>query len=145
MVKQVFAQPFYQFVEQWARNRWPDNTFLAADYAVSLPLCGDYNINYFRLIWRTVYVIITAILAMLFPFFNDFVGLLGAFGFWPLTVYFPTEMYMAHQKIKRFSATWIGLKMLSWVCLIVSIGAAMGSIQGLVKSVTSYKPFQTRY
>lgn len=82
---------------------------------------------------------------MIFPFFNDIVGLLGAGGFWPLTVYFPTEMYMAHQKIKRFSPTWICLKMLTWVCLIVSLGAAAGSVQGLVKSVMSYKPFHTHY
>ncbi|XXG48979.1 hypothetical protein AAC387_Pa02g3284 [Persea americana] len=142
---QVFAQPVYQFVEQWANGRWPDSAFLTAEYTGNLPLCGAYNVNYFRLIWRTVYVILTAIVAMILPFFNDFVGLLGACGFWPLTVYFPTEMYMAHQKIKRFSPTWICLKMLTWVCLIVSLGAAVGSVQGLAKSVMSYKPFRTQY
>ncbi|MQI27723.1 hypothetical protein EI009_25840, partial [Escherichia coli] len=29
------------------------------------------------------------LLAMVLPFFNDIVGLIGAIGFWPLTVYFP--------------------------------------------------------
>lgn len=140
---QVFAQPVYQFVETWARKRWPNNTFITAEHAVNVPSCGVFYLSYFRLIWRTAFVIITAVVAMIFPFFNDFVGLLGAFGFWPLTVYFPTEMYMAHHKIKRFTPTWICLKLLSGVCLIVSIGAAAGSTQGLVQHLSSYKPFKT--
>ena len=28
-------------------------------------------------------------------FFNDIVGLLGAFGFWPLTIFFPTQVWLA--------------------------------------------------
>ncbi len=31
---------------------------------------------------------------MLVPFFNDVVGLLGALGFWPLTVFLPIQMHL---------------------------------------------------
>ena len=35
-----------------------------------------------------------AVIAMLVPFFNDVVGLLGAIGFWPLTVFLPIQMHL---------------------------------------------------
>lgn len=36
----------------------------------------------------------SAVIAMLVPFFNDVVGLLGALGFWPLTVFLPIQMHL---------------------------------------------------
>ena len=94
------------------------------------------------MVWRTAYVIVTAVVAMIFPFFNDFVGLIGAGSFWPLTVYFPIEMHIAQTKMPKYSFKWIWLKILSWVCLIVSLIAAAGSVQGLIQSLKAYKPFQ---
>ncbi|TKY67669.1 Amino acid permease 5 [Spatholobus suberectus] len=49
--------------------------------------CG-YQINFFRLVWRTIFVllptfIIHRLIAMLMTFFNDVVGILGATGFRP--------------------------------------------------------------
>lgn len=82
---------------------------------------------------------------MLLPFFNDVVGLLGALGFWPLTVYFPIEMYIKQKKIGRWTNQWIGLQMLSAACLFVSIAAAVGSIAGVVLDLKTYKPFNTTY
>ena len=35
-----------------------------------------------------------AVIAMLVPFFNDVVGLLGAIGFWPLTVFLTIHMHL---------------------------------------------------
>lgn len=80
-------------------------------------------------------MIVATIVAMVFPFFNHFVGLLGAITFWPVTVYFPIEMYIAQRKVERFSRVWNGLQMLSLFCLIVSLLAAIGSVHGLVKSL----------
>lgn len=139
---QVFAQPIFGFVEKWSHKRWPDSGFVTTDHAIHVPLVGTYPLNFFRLVWRTLYVIITAVIAMILPFFNDFVGLIGAASFWPLTVYFPVEMYIAQAKLRKYSATWIWLKVLTWACLIVSLVAAVGSIQGLAKSLQTYKPFQ---
>ncbi|OVA07347.1 Amino acid transporter [Macleaya cordata] len=142
---QVFAQPVFGFFEKWCSNRWPENGFITTDHIVNVPLVGEYNMNLFRLVWRTGYVILTAVVAMIFPFFNDFVGLLGAASFWPLTVYFPIEMYIAQSKMPKFSGTWIWLKVLSWACLIVSLVALAGSVQGLAQSVKSFRPFKTQH
>ncbi|KAL3619558.1 Amino acid permease 6 [Castilleja foliolosa] len=137
---QVFAQPIFGFVEKSCSRRWPENKFITTEHKL---LNGSYTINLFRLVWRTAYVVLTAVVAMIFPFFNGFVGLIGAASFYPLTVYFPIEMYIAQAKIPRFSFTWTWLKILSWACLVVSLVAAVGSIQGLVHDVRKYKPFKT--
>ncbi|KAL8130997.1 hypothetical protein AgCh_007065 [Apium graveolens] len=139
---QVFAQPIFGFVESTCSKRWPESQFIAAEHAIPVPFCGVLHVNFFRMVWRTAYVIITSVIAMLLPFFNDFLGLIGAASFYPLTVYFPIEMYLARAKIPKFSFTWVWLKILSWVCLIVSIVAAAGSIEGLITDLKTYKPFK---
>ncbi|XP_027091611.1 amino acid permease 6-like [Coffea arabica] len=141
---QVFAQPIFGFVENRCSSIWPENKFINTEHAVNVPLYGTYYINLFRLVWRTVYVILTAVIAMIFPFFNDFLGLIGAGSFYPLTVYFPIEMHIAQAKIPKYSVRWIWLKVLSWACLVVSLVAAAGSIQGLSQEVKTYKPFKTQ-
>ncbi|KAK0580292.1 hypothetical protein LWI29_000402 [Acer saccharum] len=126
---QVFCQPIYNLVEGWCSRQWPESKFIKGFM--------------FRLIWRTFYVIVTCIIAMLFPFFNSVLGLLGALSFWPLTVYFPIEMYISRAKIRRCSFVWTWLKVLSGTCLVVSLLAAAGSIEGLIKEVSAYKPFNS--
>uniref|UniRef100_A0A0D9WV98 Amino acid transporter transmembrane domain-containing protein n=1 Tax=Leersia perrieri TaxID=77586 RepID=A0A0D9WV98_9ORYZ len=138
---QVFCQPIYQFVETWARSRWPDSAFLNAEHVINAGGKFEFPVSPFRMVWRTIYVVITAVVAMAFPFFNDFLGLIGAVSFWPLTVYFPVQMYMSQAKVRKFSPTWTWMNVLSIACLIVSLLAAAGSIQGLIKSVAHYKPF----
>lgn len=129
---QIACQPIYAFVESWSFKKWPHNEFITREYSI---IDGCYSFSFFRLVWRTLYVIVATIVAMLFPFFNHFVGLLGAITFWPITVYFPIEMYIAQKKVTRFSRAWYGLQILSLFCLIVSLLAAVGSVHGLVKSV----------
>nr|GMC52463.1 amino acid permease 6-like [Ipomoea batatas] len=138
---QVFCQPLFSFVELHCKQRYPNSKFITAETAVQLPLVGEYYINGFRLVWRTAFVIVTAVVAMILPFFNDFLGLIGAASFYPLTVYFPIEMHIAQAKIRKYSFRWTWLKILSWSCLVVSLVAAAGSIQGLVTSVKKFKPF----
>ncbi|KAL5721616.1 Amino acid permease 6 [Ranunculus cassubicifolius] len=138
---QVFCQPLFSFVEEFSFSRWPQSEFVTKENRVNIPLCGVYNINYFKLVWRTAYVAVTSLFAMIFPFFNEFVGFIGAMSFWPLTVYFPVEMYLAQSKTPRLSSKWIFLKMLSWACFVISVVAAVGSIQGLIQNVTKYKAF----
>jgi len=139
---QVFCQPIYQFVEAWARSRWPDAAFLNAERAITVGGGRSFSVSPFRLVWRTAYVVVTALVAMMFPFFNDFLGLIGAVSFWPLTVYFPIQMYMAQAKTRRFSPAWTSMNVLSYACLFVSLLAAAGSVQGLVKDLKGYKPFK---
>ncbi|KAK1296545.1 Amino acid permease 2 [Acorus calamus] len=135
---QVYCQPLFAFVEKWTAHRFPKSDFVTKEYEV-----GSYHLNLFRLVWRTGFVVVTTIVSMLMPFFNDVVGILGAFGFWPLTVYFPIEMYISQKKIARWSPRWVGLQMLSLACLIISIAAACGSFAGVVLDLKSYKPFKS--
>ncbi|KAI3824824.1 hypothetical protein L1987_06295 [Smallanthus sonchifolius] len=142
---QVYCQPLFAFVEKWSAQRWSKSDFVTAEYELPIPFYGVYHVNFFRVLWRTVFVIVTTIIAMLMPFFNDVVGLLGALGFWPLTVYFPIEMYMAQKKIKRWGSQWIGFQILSFGCLLISVVAAVGSVAGVVLDLKTYKPFKTSY
>ncbi|KAL3638508.1 Amino acid permease 6 [Castilleja foliolosa] len=140
---QVFCQPLFTIVEDWSKEKWKESKFITAEYPIRLPFLGSFNLNLFRLVWRTCYVVCTTILSMLLPFFNGIVGLLGAITFWPLAVYFPIEMYIARSKIPRFSCTWTCMQIVSGVCLIISFLAAAGSIDGLTKSVGLFKPFHS--
>ncbi|KAL7127646.1 hypothetical protein ABFS83_14G266000 [Erythranthe nasuta] len=142
---QVFAQPIFGFVEKRCTEKWPESRFVTAEHSINLPLIDKpaFTINFFRLSWRTAYVILTSLIAMIFPFFNGFLGLIGAASFYPLTVYFPIEMHIAQAKIRKYSFTWTWLKILSWACLVVSLIAAAGSIQGLAYDVKKCKPFKT--
>lgn len=135
---QVVVQPFFAFVENWSRKKWPESEFVNKEYSI-----GDFRINLLRLIWRSTYVILATLVAMIFPFFNTFLALIGSTTFWPLTVYFPIEMYLSQAKIRRNSVTWIWLKALSLVCLLVSLLAAAGSIRGLIVSVQTFELFRS--
>ncbi|XP_059630684.1 amino acid permease 3-like [Cornus florida] len=143
---QVYCQPLFAFVEKNAKHRFPQSDFINKD--IEIPIPGGfkpYRLNLFRLVWRTIFVIITTIISMLMPFFNDVVGILGAFGFWPLTVYFPVEMYIVQKKIPKWSTRWLSLQILSVACLLISVAAAAGSFAGVVSDLRVYKPFKTSY
>lgn len=143
---QVFCQPLFAFFEKNAIRLFPGAGFITKEFAIPIPFYSEpYNLNLFRLVERTIFVVITTVLAMLLPFFTDVVGLLGAIGFWPLTVFFPIEMYIAQMKVPKWSVKWVALKILSCCCLIVSIAAAAGSVAGLVGSLKTYKPFKSDY
>uniref|UniRef100_A0A0C9RHL1 TSA: Wollemia nobilis Ref_Wollemi_Transcript_21777_2041 transcribed RNA sequence n=1 Tax=Wollemia nobilis TaxID=56998 RepID=A0A0C9RHL1_9CONI len=142
---QVYCQPLFAFVEGWAAKKYPDNQFITREFAVRIPCWRSYNVNMFRLVWRTSFVVTTTLISMLLPFFNNVLGLLGAVAFWPLTVYFPVTMYIAQNKIQRWTSKWVAMQILSVVCLIVSIAAASGSIVGVVEALSQYKPFKTSY
>ncbi|KAL1543798.1 Amino acid permease 3, variant 2 [Salvia divinorum] len=141
---QVYCQPLFAFVEKTAADWFPDSKLIGRE--IALPIPGfRYKVTAFRLVWRSVFVVLTTVISMLMPFFNDVVGILGAFGFWPLTVYFPVEMYIVQKKIPKWSSRWICLQTLSAACLIISIAAAVGSFAGVVSDLKTYKPFKTSY
>ncbi|XP_048539804.1 amino acid permease 3-like [Triticum urartu] len=139
---QVYCQPLFAFVEKWAQQRWPKSGFITGEIQVPLVSSG-FKLNLFRLTWRSAFVVATTVVSMLLPFFNDVVGFLGAIGFWPLTVYFPVEMYIVQKKIPRWSSQWVCLQLLSLACLIITIAAAAGSIAGIMSDLKVYKPFST--
>jgi amino acid permease len=133
---QVFCQPIFAFVERRAAAAWPDSAFVSRELRV-----GPFSLSVFRLTWRSAFVCVTTVVAMLLPFFGDVVGLLGAVSFWPLTVYFPVEMYIKQLRVPRGSTKWICLQTLSVSCLLVSVAAAAGSIADVIDALKVYKPF----
>nr|XP_009390075.1 PREDICTED: amino acid permease 4-like isoform X2 [Musa acuminata subsp. malaccensis] len=142
---QVFCQPLFAFIEKWALTTWPDSAFITKEVAVPLPSTKRYRLSLFRLVWRSAFVVLTTVISMLLPFFNDVVGLLGALGFWPLTVYFPVEMYIAQKRIPRWSTRWVCLQILSLACLVITVAAAIGSVAGVVTDLEAYRPFKSSY
>ncbi|KAG2716134.1 hypothetical protein I3760_03G109900 [Carya illinoinensis] len=142
---QVFGQPIFAFIEKRAKQKWPESGFITKEFAIPIPGCGQYKLNLFRLVWRTMFVVLTTVISMLLPFFNDVVGIIGALGFWPLTVYFPVEMYIAQKNIPKWSTRWICLQILSISCLAISVAAAAGSIAGVMLDLKAYRPFKTSY
>jgi amino acid permease len=138
---QVYCQPIFAFVETWAAARWPNAMFITCEHPVA---SGKLRVNMFRLTWRSAFVVVSTVLAIIMPFFNDILGFLGAIGFWPLTVYYPVEMYIRQRKIHKYTTRWLALQSLSLLCFLVSLAAAVGSIQGVTVSLKSYVPFKTK-
>ncbi|CAM6097103.1 unnamed protein product [Calypogeia fissa] len=141
---QVFAQPVFSLIENEVGAKWPESKFIHRDFNWKVPCVGLLHINWFRILWRSIFVGFTTFIAMLLPFFTDITGLLGALSFWPLTVYFPIEMYIKAREIQAWSKQWIGLQMLSVSCLIISIGSGIGSFEGIVDDLKHYTPFRTQ-
>nr|CAB3470676.1 unnamed protein product [Digitaria exilis] len=130
---QVFCQPLFAAVEGAVAARWwPEGS------------SARRRLNVFRLVWRTSYVAVITLLAILMPFFNSILGILGSIAFWPLTVFFPVEMYIRQRQIPRFSTKGVALQGLSFVCFLVTVAACAASVQGVLDSLKTYVPFKTR-
>ncbi|KAK9205024.1 hypothetical protein WN943_015290 [Citrus x changshan-huyou] len=127
---QVFAQPIFAMHEKWLESRWPTSSFNNI-YTIRFPLIiKNFTVRFTlaRLLLRTAFVIFTTGVAMMFPFFNAILGLLGSISFWPLTVHLPLRMYIEQAKIKRGSLKWFMLQILGLICLVVTLVSAIGSI-----------------
>ncbi|XP_027330896.1 amino acid permease 1-like [Abrus precatorius] len=137
---QVMGQPFFRIVEMGANMVWPDSDFINKEYPFKMASV-TVNFNLFRLIWRTIFVILATILAMAMPFFSEILSLLGAIGFGPLVVFFPIQMHIAQKRIRKLSLRWCGLQLLSCLSFIVSLAAIVGSVHGIIKDFHKYSLF----
>lgn len=143
---QVFCQPVFAFVETWTALKWPKSDLINHEYEVGLSFRGPlFKLKVFKVLWRAMFVVFTTIVAMLLPFFNDIVGLLGALAFWPLTVYFPVAMHISQNNLKSWTPKWVALQGLSVGCFLVSLAAGLGSVAGIVGDLNKYAPFKTYY
>ncbi|KAL3498391.1 hypothetical protein ACH5RR_041123 [Cinchona calisaya] len=140
---QICCQPVFAFIESRSRQKWPNARLINKEYQINLPNNGHFRFTHFKIIWRTIYVILATLLAMSLPFFNDFVGLLGAASFWPLTVYFPIKMHIARKNIPKPSLRWFWMQTISAICLITSLAATIGSVGSIIKSLQTVKFFRS--
>ncbi|WJX63221.1 hypothetical protein P8452_48136 [Trifolium repens] len=137
---QVIVQPIFSLVEILAGKMWSKSSFINREYSIGIGKMKT-NFNLFRLIWRTIFVTIITVLAMAMPFFNEMLALLGAIGYWPLTIFFPIAMFIAKEKIKRPTIKWFGLQTLNFIFMLVSLVAAIAAIHGFNEAFHKYKPF----
>ncbi|XP_020586522.1 amino acid permease 8-like [Phalaenopsis equestris] len=143
---QVYGQPIYAKYENHLSKKWPDSIFFHKRYTLPLPFCkaGAFSFTFCKLILRSVFVILTTLMAMMLPFFNAVVGLLGAIAFWPLTVHFPVSMFMVQAKVRKGEWRWVMLRGLSVIALVVSVMAGAGSIADIVHRLKHVTMFKTR-
>ncbi|KAG2390482.1 hypothetical protein LR48_Vigan07g284700 [Vigna angularis] len=131
---QVSCQPQFQSFEKFAAEKFPDNDFIRKEFEVRIPGCKPFKLNLFKLVSRTLWVILGTFIAKKLPFFNDIIGLIGAISYWPLAVCFPVEMFIVQTEIPKWSKKWICLKMLSATCFVLTvIGAGGSAAVGLVQ------------
>ncbi|ESR65970.1 hypothetical protein CICLE_v10008202mg [Citrus x clementina] len=131
---QIYSQPVFAFVERWFTRKYPSSGFVNNFYTFKLPLLPPLRVNILRLCFRTAYVVSTTAVAIIFPYFNQVLGVLGALNFWPLAIYFPVEMYFVQKKIGAWTRKWIVLRTFSFICLLVTIIGLIGSIEGLISA-----------
>ena len=121
-------------MERWLTRKYPTSGFVNNFYTLKLPSLPPLKINLLRISFRTAYVVSTTAIAMIFPYFNQVLGVLGALTFWPLAIYFPVEMYFVQKKIGAWTKQWIVLRIFSFICLLVTIIGLIGSIEGLISA-----------
>ena len=131
---QVFSQPVFAIVERWFSRKYPNSRFVNNLYSIKLPLVPLVQLNPMRLCFRTAYVVSTTGISILFPYFNQVLGVKGALFFWPLVIYFPVEMYFVQNKIRPWTRKWLVLKTLSFVCFLVTVIGVIGSLEGLISA-----------
>jgi amino acid permease len=94
-----------------------------------------------RLVLRSVCVLIITVVATCLPFFSAFLGVVGTISFWPLTVYFPFKMY---RKVKPVSP---GLsKLMTAIMLVMGAVCAatlVAAIRTIVEQASTFTFFQT--
>ncbi|KAL3685669.1 hypothetical protein R1sor_003691 [Riccia sorocarpa] len=145
---QVYAQPIFAAVESSVRARWPESSFLYDEQKARIPFTRHtFTVSKFRLVWRTFFVVLVTLVASAIPFFNDINGLIGAISFFPLTVYFPTALFLnscgkaGRPECSRKNRWRI------WVLRVVSglitLVAVVGSFQGIIESVKGTRLFHS--
>ncbi|ONK68324.1 uncharacterized protein A4U43_C05F10230 [Asparagus officinalis] len=141
---QVFSQPLFAFYEHWLATKWPNSGFFNKVYTFKacFPKSRSFKFTLCKLLVRTTFVILTTVVSLMLPFFNAIVGLLGALGFWPLTVYYPITMYLAQAKIRRGNSKWVALQLMSCICLLVSLVSVVGSIADIAQHLGNTRLFK---
>ncbi|CAM0902157.1 unnamed protein product [Alopecurus aequalis] len=131
---QMFSQQIFTVADRWLAARFPESPFVNKMYAIRIvPGLPRYGLNLQRLCFRTAYVVSTTGLAVLFPYFNEVLGLLGALIFWPLIIYLPVEMYCVQRRVRAWTPTWVTLQAFSVVCFAVGTFAFVGCVEGVVR------------
>ncbi|KAM0044265.1 putative amino acid transporter, transmembrane domain-containing protein [Helianthus debilis subsp. tardiflorus] len=129
---QIYSQTLFALVERWYTDKYPESILTRDIPNIKVSFWPEFRLTRLRLCFRTTYVVLTVAVAVLFPYFNEVLAFSGSIIFWPLTIYFPVEMYFVHKKVVPWSGKWIVLRLYSSFCLFVTVFTLVGSLQGLV-------------
>ncbi|KAL0362980.1 UNVERIFIED_CONTAM: putative amino acid permease 7 [Sesamum calycinum] len=129
---QVYSQPLFALVDKWLTDQLPRSSFVNRNYTVKLPSVPALSLNLERLCFRTAYVASTTGVAMIFPYFNQVLGVLGTINFWPLSIYFPVEMWLRQKNIGPWTTKWILFRSFGILCFLLNMFILAGSIQGIM-------------
>ncbi|WOL15578.1 lysine histidine transporter 1 [Canna indica] len=95
-----------------------------------------------RLIARSIYVALTMVVAIIFPFFNELLGFFGGFAFAPTTYFLPCIIWLSICKPRRFSLSWIINWVSKTICIIIGVLLMIvSSIGGLRKIILKAKTY----
>ncbi|AET00870.1 putative amino acid transporter, transmembrane domain-containing protein [Medicago truncatula] len=129
---QVYCQPLFANAENWFRLNFPDSEFVNHTYTLKLPLLPAFKLNFLSLSFRTAYVASTVVIAMIFPYFNQILGVLGSISYWPLTIYFPVTVYLSRSDTDAWTAKWVMLQAFNVFGFVFGLFTLIGCIRGIV-------------
>ena len=142
---QVIAQPFFAFVEGAVYSQFPKSGMLHSGVNIPLWKGRIFRLRLFSLVWRTAFVCFTTVMAALFPFFNDIVGIIGSLGFWPMSVHFPFEMHIAQRKLWWSSPKTLLLRALDILFFFIAVCGIIGNVYGLTQDTKGWTAFGNGY
>jgi hypothetical protein len=94
-----------------------------------------------RLLIRSIVVLLVTVVATCLPFFSAFLGVVGTISFWPMTVYYPFKMY---RKVKPVSP---GLsKLMTTITVVMGAVCAatlVSAIRTIVEQASTFTFFET--
>lgn len=121
----------------------PDNEVFKKEIKTWIPIFGKFiKLKLFRLVLRTFFMILTTLLPMFLEVYVDILELIEILVFWPIVFYFPVKIYiMRKSKTPMWScARGLGIQIMSFGVLIVSIAAAGGYIADVFLEGDHYDP-----
>lgn len=118
---QVYSMPIYDMIE---------TVLLQHDIKGTLPV---------RLVYRSIYCVFTAFVAITLPFFGDLMGFIGAIAFGPTTFSLPSIFWLILKEPKRFGLHWCAC----WICIIYGVTTTVfGSIGGMRSIIVKAQGYQ---
>ncbi|XP_051114628.1 lysine histidine transporter 1-like isoform X2 [Andrographis paniculata] len=92
-----------------------------------------------RFVTRNIYVALTMLVAISFPFFGGVLGFIGGFALAPTTYFLPCIIWLCIHKPGRFTISWL----INWVCIILGVLlmviAPIGGLRQIIIQAKTYK------
>jgi hypothetical protein len=95
-----------------------------------------------RLVYRSIYVVLTTFIACTIPFFGDLMGFIGALGTGPTTFWLPSIIWLVLKKPSYTNWNFWA----SWICIVlgvmVTILGSIGGLRGIIVDASGYQFYQ---